>query len=61
MADSFQPSAVSHQQANTYSRARSPMEIFRSPKVTLIARPQFVEPAHLPVKWNGDASDGERL
>src|SRR5690348_15685866 len=37
------------------------MEIFRSPKVTLIARPQFVEPAHLPVKWNGDASDGERL
>ena len=37
------------------------MEIFRAPKITLIARPQFVEPAHLPVKWNGDASDGERL
>jgi thymidylate synthase (FAD) len=37
------------------------MEIFRAPRVTLIARPQFVEPAHLPVTWSGDASDGERL
>jgi thymidylate synthase (FAD) len=37
------------------------MEIFRSPRITLIARPQFVEPAHLPVQWNGEASDGERL
>lgn len=37
------------------------MEIVRSPRVTLIARPQFVEPAHLPVQWKGDSSDGERI
>jgi len=37
------------------------MEIFRAPLVTLIARPQFVEPAHLPVQWKGESSDGERL
>lgn len=37
------------------------MEIFRSPRVTLIGRPQFVEPAHLPVTWQGESSDGERL
>jgi len=37
------------------------MEIFRAPRVTLIARPQFLEPAHLAVQWKGDASDGERL
>jgi thymidylate synthase (FAD) len=37
------------------------MEIFREPRVTLIARPQFLEPPHLPVKWTEPASDGERL
>lgn len=37
------------------------MEIFRSPRVTLIARPEFIEPAHLPVEWQGTASAGERL
>src|SRR5712692_4055239 len=37
------------------------MEIFRAPRVTLIARPEFVEPAHLQVQWHGDASPGERL
>src|SRR5438128_5722704 len=37
------------------------MEIFRAPRVTLIARPQFLEPAHLAVTWRGEASDGERL
>lgn len=37
------------------------MDIFRAPRITLIARPQFLEPAHLAVKWQGDASDGERL
>ena len=37
------------------------MEILREPRVTLIARPQFVEPAHLPVKWLGDSTDGEKL
>jgi len=37
------------------------METFRAPRVTLIARPQFLEPAHLAVTWRGDATDGERL
>ena len=37
------------------------MEIIRTPRVTLIGRPQFVEPAHLPVSWQGDSTDGERL
>jgi thymidylate synthase (FAD) len=37
------------------------MEILREPRITLIARPQFLEPAHLPVQWKGEASDGERI
>jgi thymidylate synthase (FAD) len=37
------------------------MEILRAPRVTLLARPQFLEPAHLPVQWQGPSSDGERL
>jgi len=37
------------------------MEIIRAPKITLLARPNFMEPAHLPIKWIGEASDGERL
>ena len=37
------------------------MDILKSPRITLIARPQFVEPAHLPVQWKGEASGGERL
>jgi thymidylate synthase (FAD) len=37
------------------------MEILREPRITLIARPQFLEPAHLPVQWKGEASDAERL
>jgi thymidylate synthase (FAD) len=37
------------------------MEILRAPIITLIARPQFTEPAHLPVEWSGTATDGERL
>ena len=37
------------------------MEIFRAPRITLIARPQFLEPAHLTVQWKGEASGGERL
>jgi thymidylate synthase (FAD) len=34
---------------------------FTEPKVTVLSRPSFVEPAHLPVKWIGDSTDGERL
>ena len=37
------------------------MDILREPRVSLIARPQFLEPAHLPVQWQGAASDGERI
>jgi thymidylate synthase (FAD) len=34
---------------------------YTEPKVTLVARPQFVEPEHLPVTWIGESTDGERL
>ena len=34
---------------------------FTDPKVTVLARPQFTEPADLPVNWIGDSTDGERL
>src|ERR1043165_5569768 len=37
------------------------VEIFRVPRISLLARPQFVEPPHLPVQWKGEASDGEKL
>ena len=37
------------------------MEVFREPRVTLLARPEFVEPEHLKVQWKGDATGGERL
>ena len=37
------------------------MNILREPSVTLLARPQFVEPAHLPIAWQGPSTDGERL
>lgn len=38
-----------------------PLTIYREPVVTLIARPEFIEPAHLPVQWNEPGTDGERL
>jgi thymidylate synthase (FAD) len=34
---------------------------FYSPRVSVLARPSFVEPEHLRVNWIGDSSDGERL
>jgi thymidylate synthase (FAD) len=37
------------------------MEFFTEPRVTLLARPQFFEPDHLPVSWLGESTDGERL
>jgi thymidylate synthase (FAD) len=37
------------------------MDIIREPRVSLIARPQFLEPGHLAVQWKGDSSDGERI
>ena len=35
--------------------------LYRAPVVTLLARPSFAEPAHLPVHWLGGSTDGERL
>jgi len=37
------------------------MHLYTEPVVTLVARPAFAEPPHLPVQWRGEASDGERL
>lgn len=31
------------------------------PRVTVISRPAFTEPQHLPVKWIGEGTDGEHL
>src|SRR5919112_839258 len=36
-------------------------QLYFEPKVTLLSRPQFLEPSHLPVKWMGENTDGERL
>ncbi len=35
--------------------------IFLEPRITILARPSFAEPAHLPVTWLGESTDGERL
>jgi thymidylate synthase (FAD) len=37
------------------------MELFYEPRITLLSRPDFLEPAHLPVAWLGDGTGGERL
>lgn len=42
------------------------MDLIYEPKVTLLAKPTFFEPEHLPIEWadpegEGPASDGERL
>jgi thymidylate synthase (FAD) len=37
------------------------MELFYEPRISLLARPDFCEPAHLPVTWLGDSTAGERL
>ena len=34
---------------------------FYEPRITVLARPSFVEPEHLGVNWMGEGSDGERL
>ena len=34
---------------------------YRDPVITILARPVFTEPPHLPVHWLGDSTDGERL
>jgi thymidylate synthase (FAD) len=47
--------------AATTQTPESTVEVFREPRVTLIARPEFLEPEHLAVQWKGEASGGERL
>src|ERR671933_858725 len=34
---------------------------YTEPHLTLLARPAFAEPEHLPVNWLGEGTDGERL
>src|SRR5215813_12341156 len=34
---------------------------YTEPVLTLISRPSFTGPEHLPVDWIGDSTDGERL
>ena len=34
---------------------------YTEPKLTVISRPHFTEPADLPVTWIGESTDGERL
>jgi thymidylate synthase (FAD) len=34
---------------------------YTEPKITLLARPSFVAPEHLPVAWMGESTDGEQL
>ena len=35
--------------------------LYFEPKVTVLSRPAFTSPEHLPVQWQGESSDGERL
>ena len=37
------------------------MHFYSEPVLTLISRPNFSGPEHLPVAWMGDSTDGERL
>jgi thymidylate synthase (FAD) len=34
---------------------------YTEPKITVVARPAFAEPSHLPIHWLGESTDGERL
>ncbi|MFN8876708.1 MAG: FAD-dependent thymidylate synthase [Gemmatimonadota bacterium] len=37
------------------------MHFYTEPRLTLLAKPVFAEPAHLGVQWLGDGTDGEKL
>ena len=37
------------------------MAYFRAPTITVLSQPHFTEPSHLPVHWQGESTDGERL
>jgi thymidylate synthase (FAD) len=34
---------------------------YTEPQISVLARPSFAEPGHLPVHWLGESTDGERL
>jgi len=36
-------------------------QFYTAPVISVLARPSFAEPAHLPVQWMGESTDGERL
>jgi thymidylate synthase (FAD) len=40
--------------------AKNPL-YYTEPRLTLLARPSFVEPEHLRVHWLGESTDGEKL
>jgi thymidylate synthase (FAD) len=35
--------------------------LYYEPKISVLSRPSFTTPEHLPVKWIGESTDGERL
>lgn len=37
------------------------MELFYEPRISVLSRPSFTEPGHLPVSWLGEGTDGEKL
>ncbi len=37
------------------------MHFYTEPRLTLLAKPVFTEPAHLGVQWLGEGTDGEKL
>ncbi|GAC1476823.1 MAG: FAD-dependent thymidylate synthase [Gemmatimonadaceae bacterium] len=39
----------------------SDSQFLRAPRVSILSRPVFTEPAHLGVQWLGESTDGERL
>src|SRR4249919_3613451 len=39
----------------------SATRFYYEPVISIVARPTFVGPAHLPVEWIGESTDGERL
>lgn len=36
-------------------------KFYHAPVVSLISRPQFLEPSHMPVQWHEPGTDGEKL
>jgi thymidylate synthase (FAD) len=49
-------------QTQTQSPTSTPTpHYFTEPVLTLVSRPSFAAPEHLPVNWIGESTDGERL